>query len=370
MDKTADIYKWTLISTDSHVNEPPDLWTSRVSGKYLDRVPRMQRFEEGDAWIFDGVADPINFGHNACAGLDPADIRTWVRFEDIRPGGWDSAARLVEMDKDGIFAEVLYPTPRVSQGITANPDVDLHLTMVRAYNDWMSEYVERAPSRFGGLAILPNCGVPEALAELDRVCGRPGIRGVVINCYPNGSLEPKDDDDKVWGELTERGIPLNIHVGLSLTLPTAHRLPIPGFGRFIDPPQRMMQLCFSGVFERFPSLQLVFAEVDCGWVPYFKEQLDELFLRFAPTAGFRIRERPGSYIDRNVHFTFMNDAYGVRNRHDVGVERMMWSSDYPHISGNWPTSWRSLNATFSGVPAAERSLILSGNAARLYGFTW
>src|SRR5579859_5814041 len=96
--------EYRLISADTHVNEPPDLWTSRVPAKFKDRVPRIERFDEGDAWVIEGVTDPINFGMNACAGLNPEDQKGWMRFDEMRRGGWDPAARIEEMDRDGVDA--------------------------------------------------------------------------------------------------------------------------------------------------------------------------------------------------------------------------------------------------------------------------
>ena len=192
--------EYRLISADSHVNEPPDLWTDRVPAALRDRAPRIEHFDEGDAWVIEGVSDPINFGMNACAGLEPEDMKGWVRFDDIRAGGYDPAARLVEMDRDGVDAEVLYPTPRLSQAIIANPDAEYHLAMVRAYNDWISEYVAYAPDRFGGLAILPNRGASSRPSPRSTACSTgPGMRGVVMGCYPNGTLSIEPEDDKVWG---------------------------------------------------------------------------------------------------------------------------------------------------------------------------
>jgi predicted TIM-barrel fold metal-dependent hydrolase len=360
--------EYRLISADTHVNEPGDLWTSRVPARFTERVPRMERFPEGDGWVIEGASDPINFGMNACAGLDPDEQKGWVRFEEIRHGGYDPAARLEEMNKDGVDAEILYPTPRLSQGVAANRDSELHRAMVSAYNDWLSEYTAAAPSRFGGLAMLPNCGAEHAVAEMDRVWGRPGIRGFLMTAYPNGSLDIAPEDDKVWAGLTERGASLNVHVSLTMSMPAAHRVPLPGYGRFFDAPNRIVQMIFAGIFDRFPTLQVVFAEVDSGWVPYFKEQIDGNFLRLRPTSNFTIRDLPSRYVDRHISTTFINDTFGVRVRHDIGVDRMLWSSDYPHISANWPNSQRLLQATFSGVPPAEAEMILVGNAARLYGF--
>jgi predicted TIM-barrel fold metal-dependent hydrolase len=359
---------YRLISADSHVTEPPDLWTERVAAHLRERAPRIERFDEGDAWVLDGVSDPINFGMNACAGLPPTEMRGWTRFEDIRHGGHEPFARLDEMDRDGVDAEVLYPTPRVAQAIVANPDVELQLACVRAYNDWLSEYVAAAPDRFGGQVLVPACGVEHAAAELDRVLGRPGMRGVMLGCYPNGELTPSADDDKVWARAVEAAVPVSIHVSLSKAMPKAHKAKLPGYGRFYDAPERMIELIFSGVFDRLPELQFVFAETDMGWVPYVKEQIDNNYHRLDPVSAFGLAAPPGEYIERHFHFAYMTDTFGLRNRHDVGVDRILWSSDYPHISADWPHSWRTIQASFSGIPTAEREQILAGNAMRLYGF--
>lgn len=357
-----------LISADSHVNEPPDLWQSRVTARFRDRVPRIAHLEQGDAWIIEGAADPINFGLNACAGQRPRDLRPWVRFDEIRPGGYDPVARLAEMDLDGVDAEVLYPTPRLAQGVAANTDADLHRAMVQAYNEWLSEYAGVAPDRFGGLAMLPNRGAGMAVDELRRVTGRPGIRGVVMGCYPNGTLELGPEDDRVWAELADTGLPVSIHVSLQQSMPVAHRSSLPGYGRFFDVPNRIVQIIFAGVLDRFPGLRIVCAEVDCGWVPYFKEQIDNNFRRLYEPDQTTLRRLPSEYVERNFSFTFITDPFGVRNRHAIGVESMLWSSDYPHISADWPHSRAAIDRVFEGVPAGERRQILAGNAARIYQF--
>ncbi len=357
-----------LISADSHVNEPPDLWTSRVPAALRARAPRIEHFAEGDAWVIEGVKDPINFGMNACAGLEPEAMKGWARFEEIREGGWKPAARTEEMDRDRVDAEVLYPTPRLINAIVANRDPEYHLAMVRAYNDWISEYVEYAPARFVGLAVLPNRGGPEAaVAEIERVLDRPGMGGVMMGCWPNGTLTIEPEDDKVWATLSERGVPLGIHVALTQTTPGAHRAKLPGYGRFFDAPNRMIEMIFSGVFDRFPALDVVFAEVDFGWVPYVKEQIDNNYQRLDPVSRFGLQQLPSAYIDQHFHYTYITDTFGLQNRHHVGAERILWSSDYPHVSADYPYSWRVVQASLSGVSREERDLILHRNAERLYG---
>jgi predicted TIM-barrel fold metal-dependent hydrolase len=358
--------RYRLISADSHVLEPPDLYTSRVPAKLRDRAPRMERFAEGDAWVIEGVDDPINFGLNASAGMDPDAMRPWIHWEDVREGGHNPAGRIAEQDRDFVDAEILYPTPRLSWAIAANDDAEYQLAMVRAYNDWLAEYCRHAPLRLGGLAMIPNCGVGDAVAELQRAIANPGIVGGLLSRYPHGGLDLEPGDDPLWGFATEAGVPLSIHVTLVTGMPTSHKTKLPGDVRFYDVPQRILQLIFSGVLDRFPELEIVLAEVDCGWIPYFKEQIDDRYHRLGRGSGLKLTMPPSEYMDRNFSYTYITDHFAVRNRADIGSDRMMWSSDYPHVGADWPNSWRTINADFSGVPEDERDLILAGNARRLY----
>ena len=224
------------------------------------------------------------------------------------------------------------------------------------------------PTVSGASCCCPTAAPIAAVAELDRVAGRPGIRGAVMGCYPNGTLEVTDEDDGVWAALVDRRLPVSIHVSLGRTMPEAHRSSLPGYGRFFDVPNRIVQMVFSGMFDRFPELQLVCAEVDCGWVPYFKEQVDNNFHRLYTSGTTAVKGLPSEYVERHVSFTYVTDAFGIDNRQLIGVDRILWSSDYPHVSADWPNSWKTIQATFAGVSSADRQAILAGNAARLYGF--
>lgn len=361
--------RYRRIDADSHVNEPPDLWLERMPSRFRDRAPRIERFDEGDAWIVESLSEPGRFGWTSCAGREPEEMKPWVRFEDIRAGGYDPAARVQEMERDGVDAQTLYPTPVLQIAMCAAEEKDFHLALVRAYNDWISEFASYAPDRFAGLALLPNRGGPKAtVAEIERVMDRPGMRGVVMGAYPNGSLAIDPEDDAVWGVLQERELPLTIHVALTQTMPAVVKTKLPGYGRFFDAPNRMIEMVFSGMFDRFPELDVFFAEVDFGWVPYVKEQIENNYNRLEPIMKFGLKQSPSDYIDRHFHFGYMTDTFGLRHREYVGAERILWSSDYPHISADWPHSWRTIQASLSGVPKAEAELILHGNAQRLFGF--
>ncbi|MDB5430255.1 MAG: amidohydrolase [Caulobacter sp.] len=358
-----------LISCDSHFNEPGDLFTKRVPAKFKDTAPYMKSFPEGDAWMFDGLPEPRNFGWNACAGLPADKMTAWSKFSEMRAGGYDPAARVKEQDLDGVTGEVMYPTPSIQAALATHPDDEYHLAMVRAYNDFVSEYVAYDPSRFCGLVFLPNRGgVKAAVAELERVIGRPGMRGAMAACYANGTTVMTEEDDYVWAAVTEHKIPYNVHVALGLMAPRPHKAKLPGYGRFFDAPNRLIEFVFNGVFDRFPTLDVAFAEVDFGWVPYVKEQIDNNYQRLEKVSHFGLKRMPSEYIDDHFYFGYMTDSFGLSNLNFMNPERVMWSTDYPHISADYPYSWRTIQASMAGVPAPTKAAILHGTAERLYGF--
>ena len=370
MATTTASRQYRLISADGHYNEPGDLWTSRVSAKVRDAVPRIESLPEGDAWVMEAAERPMAFGWGSCAGRRPEDLGRWCRFEDINPGSYDPKARIGELDLDGVDAEVIFPSG-ISQWISGVPDDDVHFEMVRAYNDFVSGFCSYAPDRLGGVAIIPHRGVDEAVKEVDRILTLPGISAFLLRCYPNGTLDIEPEDDAVWARVAESGKPLTIHVSLANTMPKELKATaLPGTVHFYDAPNRMLQFIFSGVLDRFPSLTIAMTEVDCGWLPYFEEQANDNYLRHSHAAlkNQKLAMLPSEYMQKHFPCAFVTDTYAVDNRHRVGVHRMLWSNDYPHIVSDWPYSWKTINATFAGVPADERHAILAGNAQRIYRF--
>jgi predicted TIM-barrel fold metal-dependent hydrolase len=375
MGTTHEPQDYRLIDADTHVNEPPGLWVDRVASRFRDRVPHMEHFEEGDAWLGEGVTDPINFGFNASATLRRWDRQPWMSFSDIPAGGYEPAVRLQEMDSDLIDAAVFYPTPRLSHIVIANQDPDLHLAMVQAYNDWVIEYCSYEPSRLGAIVLLPNRGIEQAISEIERVAGRTGVAGALMGCYPHGDLDLIKEDEKVFQALAEAGLPVHVHVGLVNSFPVDMYAPgritvgnAEGDLRFAKVLPTFVQVLNSGLLDRVTDLPFVFVEVDAGWVPYVKEQMDNRFLRRMSGPKARLSKRPSEYIEERFYFTYITDHYAIANRHRIGLNRLMWSSDFPHVGSDWPDSWRGINANYAEVPRAERDRILAGNAQELYHF--
>jgi predicted TIM-barrel fold metal-dependent hydrolase len=300
--------------------------------------------------------------------LPQEERRAWIRADEIRPGGYLPAPRLDDQDADGVDAEILYPTPRVSNSLWwNNGDPEFHLDCIRAYNDWLSEFCSHSPERLWGVAMIPNAGVDQAVAEFERAMSLPGMRGALLGQYPHGGEAIDKVDDALWAAAAERKVPLSIHVGfVTQAQGDKSRGKLTGDMRFFDVPIRISQFVSTGVFDRFPDLRLLLVEVDSGWIPYLREQMDDRFMRGSEQERSKLKRRPSEYFDVNIASTFITDHYGVENRHKVGVTQMMWSSDFPHGGSDWPNSKASIDSQLAGVPDDERHMLLAGNAVSLY----
>jgi predicted TIM-barrel fold metal-dependent hydrolase len=366
--------KYKLVSADGHLNEPRDVWTSRVAAKDKDRVPRVDSLAEGDGWVFPGYDVTLPFSWGATAGRNPADMGPWCRYGDINPGSFDPVARVKEMQEDGVDAELIFGSNNPRTFVAGHEDADLHHEMIRAYNDFMSEFCATAPDRLGGTALLPNRGVESCLKEIERISKMPGFVAFLMQRYPSGESSIQPEDDAVWEAIEASGMPLTIHVGLvEGTMGAGRRLSaksLPGTGHFYDAPKRMLEFIFEGVLDRFPKIRIPFIEVDCGWIPYFESQCDDNFLRHrkASLRDSKLTRLPSEYMHEFFPASFITDPFAVDNRARIGVDRMLWSSDYPHITTDWPYSWKTINATFSDVPPDEKHAILAGNSLRLFKF--
>jgi predicted TIM-barrel fold metal-dependent hydrolase len=362
----------SLISADAHWIEPPGWWKGRLPRELEPLAPRLGKDEDGgDAWIFGDVVAPI--GIYCAAGKAGAWKWTGMTFDTVDPGFFSGPDRLRDMDEDGVDAEVVFPTGRTLFHFTSHESDAFHLAGVRAYNDALLEFCRADPSRLVALAALPRTRVADAVEEMRR-CVALGHRGVVMLGFPSNHDHPHPDDEPVWDAAEELGVPVHIHVRL---VPRDTR-PKPkgkqggdltGLSTvgLVDMPTHIADLIFAGVCERHPELRFVAAEAGAGWVPYLLEQMDDRWWRNRQWAETRLSEPPSFYFRRNWLTTFMTDAYAVRNRHAIGIENVMWTSDFPHHGCEWPLSRKVIDGEFADVPVDERRTILAGNAERLYG---
>ena len=363
-----------IISADSHVNPPKDLWTSRAPAKLRDRVPRVESTPQGDLWIVDSQVSGA-IGLDASAGHKPEEFRpSGMTYKDMRPGSYDPAARLADMDLDGVDAEVLYFGGPVT---SLSPDPELRGYVIQTYNDWMVELSKAAPTRLVGLAHIPLLDLAEAMAELRRVA-KLGLRGFHVDPFPDergGKALWDAAYEPFWALVEETGLPISFHIvgPRNTNVQQTFMNPTPGVKETfiaiapISICEVVSTLVFTGILARHPKLHFVLVECGIGWIPYFVERMDQTFNKHRFWTKSVITEKPSTYWYRQGHATFIQDLAGVAARHRAGLRNIMWSTDYPHSDSTWPKSREALAAHFQDVPEVERALIAGGNAAALYG---
>ena len=368
-----------LISADSHVTEPPDLWEVRIDRAFRDRAPRYAHDESqgGLLFLIDGqLPKPVNV--NIAVGQRPEDYREFFKkgLESARPGGWDPLERLKDMDIDGIEAAVLY----TSQGfrLFALDDAAYQEACFRAYNDWLAEYCSQAPQRLFGIAMVSLFDIDHAIAELRR-CRKLGHRGAMIWGVPPEDLPFADARyEPFWSEAAELGMPLSLHIATGGDRParetasteTAYWEKIDKLISLPAEVQRtLIAILFSGVLERHPQLRLVSAEYDMGWVPYFLQYADRLYRRWSPMLKLDLPMLPSEYFLRQVSLTFIREPVGVKMVRAglLPAENIMWCDDYPHGASTWPDSRGVIAETMGDLGERDRNKVVRENAAKLYG---
>jgi predicted TIM-barrel fold metal-dependent hydrolase len=368
---------YPIIDADAHVYEPPGVWQERVPSRLRGRAPRVARTDEGDVWSFDDGDRVRAVGLMAAAGESYLGFRpSGLTYETIRPGHFEPAARLADMEADGIYAQLLYPSVCEEGARMFGDERELQLACTRAYNEWVLEFCRAVPGRLFAHAVVPATGVVDAIAELEWALAA-GHRGALLSTFPAGAVEPSPEDDPFWARAEEAGTPVALHIGsFHADGPVKRRRFEPGAvlpraatsksGANTVP--LVARMIFAGILERFPRLRVVLVEANIGWIPAMLEQTDDMFLRyrwFTETAG-RLPTMPSRAFHRSFWATFMVDTVGIELRHRLNVDHLMWSTDYPHTGTDWPNSRVTIERTFRGVPADEVRKMLHGNCKALY----
>jgi predicted TIM-barrel fold metal-dependent hydrolase len=359
-----------LISADCHAGPPPDTYreylpnaTHAAYAEWLVAAEQQRRRRKG---LFD---DQFMAGFEAegAEGLS---------------GAWDPARRIRELEADGVVAEVVFPDSIVAGGVpfgagitmNARPiDPALTLAGARAHNRWLADFCKASPGRRGGIASIPIDDIEAAVAEIRWVRDHVPFAGVMLPAG-TGALPLYHDPryEPIWASCEALGLPVHIHTGSGPPdygdYPFAPILFVCEAPWFAHRP--LTFVVWSGVLERHPALRFVLTEQGAGWIPALLRQWDGLFDR----PMFRhlraaLKLRPSEYWMRQC---FAGASMLTREecevRHKIGVQTIMWGSDYPHPEGTWPHTRKHLHATFAGVPEAEVRAMLGVNAARVYGF--
>ena len=378
--------RFGLISADSHVVTEPNAFLSRMSkSTFGDRIPQIKALEvkgeKVERWCVNGRPLQTRGVCNCPAVMGDPNRNVYPQYwEQVPAKAYVPADRLMALDADGIDAEVLFPNDPSSFHQYHEPEFEL--ACVQAYNDSLGE-LTHASERFISLAMVPLlCGMENIVNEVERAA-RKGHRGIVMFALPSLMVEslPHISDSywyPLWEICQELQMPIHFHAsaGLArkLTFPewdgytpyqqhAAFTVPTSGW-----PAQIVPNLIFSGIAYKFPRSKWVFAETGIGSVSCVQTACDHEWER-RRLWRYGLAPRPSELIRRQVYVNFWYERAGIELREAVGVENIMWESDYPHIASTYPESWKFVERSLSGVPDSERKKMLYQNAEALYRLT-
>jgi predicted TIM-barrel fold metal-dependent hydrolase len=354
--------RFAFVSADSHVNEPPELFASRMPSRLRERAPRVAEVDGVPSLVVEGMRPrKLPRGRVALEG---------EALERAQAGGWDPKLRIRDQDRDGIAAEVIYPTLSLQASFTT-PDPELQFALARAYNDWAAEIFSSHPERFAPAGIVPMLDVAEASREAQRCVGI-GMRALFLPAQVPSRPYNDPAYDAFWEVAQGLGVPLTFHAG------TGHEPRVergPGgavinylLGAQLDGAHLLLYLAAGGALDRFPGLRVVTVETGSAWLAWVMTQADEIYEKHEMWATPKLARKPSELIRSQCHVTFQNDPVGVHNKRFTGVAALLWGSDYPHPEGTWPNSHEICARNLEGLTDSEKRAILGGTAARLFGF--
>lgn len=379
--------EFTRVSADSHLEVPNSRWTGHIESKYRDQAPKDIKLPNGADGTVLGDLPPRENPMDLYGGKGRDNWQPFGQTYASTPGTGDQAQRISEMDLDKTDAEVLFPAVVVGPRYWIKAkDAGLQDAIFRGWNEWLAEYSAYDRSRFIPVGAMPGTGVDGAIAELNR-CADLGMTAVCLTTFPNGGGRPSDDDDRFWAASLERNVKVTIHVDLDrsndpnprfLDYPIEHEealkhtelgFQVQRFARVGG--TNVVQLVLSRLFDRFPTLEIGCLELYLGWVPFFMEMADVRYNRHIHWSekllGYKpLDEQPSEIMKRHFHWGFQQDRSGVELRHHMGVDHLMWASDFPHQESDWPESDRVIDFNFKDVPKDEVYKMVAGNAVNFF----
>ena len=386
-----------MISVDDHVLEPRDLWQRELPASVRDRGPKVSRekvrleFKGGhygftrdapdgqwcDVWVFDDLAVPTGLLH-APAGIPRKEQRNVPAvYEDFRPGTYDQAARLADMDTNHVEAAINFPNifPRFAgQGFAERPDKELSLACLRIYNDWMIDEWSAGPARgrLIPLTLVPLWDAALAAEEVRRCAGK-GSYAIAFTENPSKLGLPSlytGEWDVLWQACEETATTVSMHIGSSSSMPTTSPDAPLATSMSLYAQNAQGSLCdwiFSGTLSRFAGLKITYAESQVGWMPFQLERMDSVWRD--GVGGVDLPVAPSEQARGRVYGCVFDDLHGLKCRHDVGLGQILFETDYPHSDGTFPHSRKIARELFAaaGMDADECRAVLRGNAIDAYG---
>ena len=370
-----------VMSADSHMDLiylPPDIFLSRMPGKFHERAPHVVERDGKKVWVSgDDVLGPYGVYGPGVTGGKRGRILAEAGFasgRQTRPS--DPAQRREDQERDGVEAEIIYGIIGISRGLFSYKgitDPELLSAIYRAYNEWIAEFNRAMPGRFFGLGCLPNHDATLAADEI-RHCAALGLKGGLF--VPWGSAMPVWHEmwEPMWRAAEEADLVISFHVfegggaTVGYEVKGIRHPAVIGSWTVVAPAQMdeiLVSAILSGVCERHPRLRLVLGESGIGWLPYILERLDDTYEERL-SDDLKLSLPPSAYFKRQIYATFQKDFHGVQAMAEIAPDNVMWGSDYPHRDGTWPFSKKAIEEQFRGLDDAIKRKMLWENVRMVY----
>ena len=373
--------EYPLLDADSHVSEPLNLWQERLPAKYRDKAPRMLKEHEGKPgawWLIEEGREPHNVILGFGANKTLEELQQFLKgfsYAGAHRGGWDPAQRVKDMDQDGVTGDVLYTT--LGFRMFWIRDAGFQRACFQVYNDWLAEFCSYSPRCLKGLGLISLYDPKQGAEDLEE-CAKKGLAGGLIWASPPDELPFYSEVyNSFWKAAQELRMPLSLHefAGFERIYweSTAEKRTVANAVASHEVETTFATFILSGILERFPRLRIISAELNCGWLAYFLHRMDRAFdsrgvrLQGSPFPT-KLTMKPSEYFRRQLFATFIDDPYGLAHRDEIGVDNLLWSSDFPHSATFWPHSREKIAEDFQGIGEEDKRKILCENVAKLYGF--
>lgn len=358
-------------SGDSHLVEPDDLFTTSLPKELADRMPRSEKDPDGvhETLFIDGQL----IRRRIPRVLDLTDENHQSVFERA-PGANDMRLRLLDLEREGIWAELVYPS--IGIWMSSIQDPKLLAAGCAAINDWAFEF-QRFSSRYVPTATIPLLDHAHAVAEIHRVAGM-GYKAAYFSVTPALGARDwnyTDDWEPVWSAIEETGLVVAFHIGTEAhDASKMHGAYFRGPGGALinymettyGGQRAITKMISSGVFDRHPGIKAMVSEGGATWGPFVADRLDEAYRQHASMVSPQLRRLPSEYLYEHVYASFQHDRSAVKAMTAMGWQNVCWGSDYPHIEGTFGHTQKTLHELFDDVDEASTRRMTVGTFEELF----
>ncbi len=351
-----------VFSSDNHISLSDDIFYERFPDSMKERAPRV-RFVDGAYVVTAGLDTPLH----------PDFLRVLTQYDPM-PGSHagDLAARLAALDADATDKELAFPNAVLA--LVGWPDREVREACFRVYNEYIADFQARSGNRVYGVGVI-NWWNPEGAKRTVQEAKALGLKTFLLPLFPGKDADKNPIDyassamDPMWAAIEETGLPVSFHIGENppLTPNEFNSLPV-GMMQSVSPFRDVFgKLIFGGILDRHPGLKVGFFEAGINWVPSALQDAEHIGASFRHLSNLKLKHEPRWYWENHMCASFIVDPLGLELIDHIGIERAMWSTDFPHNESTYGYSTESLKSVVNTLGPDAATAVVSTNIKRFLG---